>query len=546
MRSFIEVKVLSLRELFSGEFAFRLPWFQRAYAWQPGQVGRLLTDLFDALEREGDQRRYFLGNIMLAKQPGDPDTALVDGHQRIMTLTILFSVLRDIETDREAQAALQSFITGETSYRLTPQDVLREFVESYVQKPGATIQELEENPADLSETERNVIDNRDYLRSQLDHRDVPRSTLREIAEFLADRCFLTVSIVRDENEAWRFLQIEEDTRYRFSPTNRAKSSLLGMVPVSEREICRKIWERCEVLLGSEDMFALLGYQRTLITRKLSDKPVDSELAQLVNLNEAGQKFLDEVLEPSAKRLAALRRMETGVPGDRPRIAASIEHLGWIAPNAWLPAGMLWLEKHTNSRETVLFFSRLERLMWIMRLAGVDPARQQKHLHKLLGSIEKMVPVTDIREFAITKEMRDDALGSLRAATFDARRYAGRILRRISAEIGQDPGPIHPDLCTIEHVLPCGFVDKSGWRRDFKTGKSVKSHSHKLGNLTLLTGIENREAGSRDWIEKRPIYANSHFKLARDMSVFETWDVQAIDARTDRMIRILFDAWELAV
>lgn len=545
MRDFINVRVLSLGELFSGEFAFRLPWFQRAYAWQPGEVGRLLTDIFDALELSGDQRRYYLGNIMLAKTPGNTDTALVDGHQRVMTLTILFAVLRDIEADETRKATLQALI-GNNPYVLTPQETLRDFIESYVQKPGSTTQELDENPADLSETERNVIDNRDYLVSQLDHHDVPRTMLGDIVAFLTDNCFVTVTIVRDENEAWKFLQVEEDTRHGFSLSNRAKSTLLGIVPAAERDDCSKLWERMEEKLGSQDMFNLLGYVRLLLTRKVSDKPVDAELPQIGGLKKSGLPFMQKVLEPAANHLLALRGLETGVPGDRPRLGKTIEQLAWIEPDAWLPAGMLWLEKKGRSRDTVMFFSRLERLMWIMRLAGIDPARQQKHLLKLLRKIDDGIPVADIPELTISKEMRDGALASLRAPTFDARRYAGRVLRRIAAHLGSDPGPIHPEHCTIEHILPCGFLDKSGWRQDFKTSKAVKSYSHRLGNLTFLTSAQNGHAASKDWAEKRAIYAASDLEMTREISAVEAWNQKAIDARTERMIRILFDAWELPV
>ncbi len=546
VRDFIQVKVLSLRELFSGEYAFRLPWFQRAYAWQTGQVGKLLTDIFDALELEGDQRRYFLGNIMLAKMPDNPDTALVDGHQRMMTLTILFAVLRDIPRGAAERAWLHDLINAETGHRLTPQEMLRDFVETYVQRPGATTLELEENPEDLSETERNVIENRDYLVGQLSHRTVPVESLDAMASFLADNCFITVSIVRDENEAWRFLQKEEETRYRFSLTNRAKSSMLALIPLGEREACRKIWEKLEMSLGGEEMYGLLGHLRTLITRRPSDKPVDSDLIENSNIKTDGRRFIEKVLEPAGERLSALRRMEAGIPGDRPRIAASIERMTWIAPNAWLPAGMLWLEKRSGSRETVLFFARLERLMWMLRLSGMDPSRQQKLLVRLLAEIDKGMPVAEMKELAISKATRDDALESLRAHTFDSRRYAGRILRRISSELGQDPGPIHPDLCTVEHILPCGWLDKSGWRTEFKTPKSVKSYSHRLGNLTLLSGADNFAADSKDWSDKRVIYAQSGFKIATTLAGTDEWNSKAIDDRTEHMIRILFDAWELPV
>ena len=41
---------------------------------------------------------YFLGGIVLIKQPGSPEAKVVDGQQRLTTLTILLSVLRDLSS----------------------------------------------------------------------------------------------------------------------------------------------------------------------------------------------------------------------------------------------------------------------------------------------------------------------------------------------------------------------------------------------------------------------------------------------------------------
>jgi hypothetical protein len=251
VQDFISVNVLSIRELFSDRYQFRLPWFQRSYAWLTSEVGRLLADVLEAMEKQGPARHYFLGNIMLAQDLNSPRAALVDGHQRVMTLTILFSVLRDLAATDDARQRLHSIIAdARGAYRLVPQEALKDYVERYVQAPGATLVDVEEDLSDLSETERNIFQNREHLKTELGDRDLPLTKLAELAEFLAERCFLTVASVRDEDEAWRFLQIEETTRHRFNAANRAKASLLAIVKSKERQRCRTAWERCELMLGS--------------------------------------------------------------------------------------------------------------------------------------------------------------------------------------------------------------------------------------------------------------------------------------------------------
>ena len=136
MRDIISVSVLTLKDLFSDNFHFRLPYFQRAYAWQTEQAGRLLSDIMDAMRRDAN-RGYFLGKLMLAKKNDQPDTALVDGHQRVMTLTVLFAVLRDLESDAKRQERLQSFIRGQ-SLRLSPQEAIANSCERYLQAAGGT------------------------------------------------------------------------------------------------------------------------------------------------------------------------------------------------------------------------------------------------------------------------------------------------------------------------------------------------------------------------------------------------------------------------
>lgn len=546
MDEYIAVRVVSLRQLFSGEYVFRLPWFQRAYAWQIAEAGRLLTNLFDVVEEKDDsRRRYFLGSLMLARKPGETITALVDGHQRVMTFTILFAVLRDLVTNSDSRDLLQSFI-GDTAFRLQTQESLSRFCEQFVQASGASGLSPDAETEQLSETERNVIENRDYFKTELSSGDVPEAVLKLLIETLADRCYVIVKEVADEDEAWRMLEIEEETRRDFKPADRAKASLLSMMPQAEREECRKIWEDCELRLGSQDMHAILGHVRTLKTRKRSERPVETDLAQSFALNKSGLAFMKGSVAPAAAQLHALHKREVGTLKSRMAISGSIERLSWIEPNLWIPAALHWLDRRGESGETATFFDRLERLVWLLRLAGIDPTRQQRQIIRLIGEIDKDVPVSGMRELDISRAVHDSAWTNLKSTTFDAKHHAPRMLRRISLSVGADPGPICPVEVTVEHILPRGWIEDSHWRRHFKTEKSVKAYAHRLGNLTFLSAKDNREADACDWPDKRKIYARSGFALTRELVSIDDWTPAVIEKRTDQLSRMLFKAWELPV
>jgi uncharacterized protein with ParB-like and HNH nuclease domain len=92
----------SVGEIFSERYAFVVPPYQRQYAWKQEHAGELLDDLLLALgDSDGpleEQDPYFLGSIVLIER-GRQEYEIVDGQQRLITLTILLAVLRAAHPD---------------------------------------------------------------------------------------------------------------------------------------------------------------------------------------------------------------------------------------------------------------------------------------------------------------------------------------------------------------------------------------------------------------------------------------------------------------
>ncbi len=554
----VAVEAMSIGQLLSGEYRFVLPWFQRAYAWPKEQVIGLVEDIVEAMSRPPAERHYPLGTLVLARPEGSLETSIVDGHQRLMTLTILFAVLRDLEVDMALKARLASFIASPdalgrfTAYRLTGLGEAAEFLSRMVQVPGATTaderqgeeahDEASEALDDLSASEQHIVENRDTLLEKVRESCPDDAARRALANFLIERCWVIVHLADDEDEAWRRLRIDEDTRLAFVPEDRARSSLLSLVPRSRRRASSATWTRCERLIGAAAMFDLLGALRLQKVRKVpARRPIEVDLAEAYDLRGNGAGFVDAALWPAAQRVDALYRGDIG----NAAAGSAITRLTWIDRPTWLPAALTWLAvKGAGHAETARFFTRLERLVWATRVGGTDAVVRDRRFIRIMSHIERGRPLVECRELDIEQQLRGKLMEQLRSPRLGSKGYAGALLRRVSVVLGDDPGPIDREHVTIEHLLPRNPEAKSQWLKTFK-GRKLKDNVNRLGNLTLMTSAHNGEADRQEWPAKRAILERSAFALSSGLAAEEDWNPGTVHARSERLIAALLADWELA-
>ena len=85
-------KEYPLSKIFSEEFDYHIPAYQRPYAWTEEEAETLFDDLWDFFRAEQTDN-YFLGRIDFIKEDDKPHADVIDGQQRLTTLTILLAVI---------------------------------------------------------------------------------------------------------------------------------------------------------------------------------------------------------------------------------------------------------------------------------------------------------------------------------------------------------------------------------------------------------------------------------------------------------------------
>ncbi|MFN9982774.1 MAG: DUF262 domain-containing protein, partial [bacterium] len=82
---------------------FLVPFFQRNYSWKRDNWERLSNDIWSLLE-EQSRKKHFLGPLVCAGMPPIPGEVnkfqLIDGQQRLTTLSLLLLALRNVAREK--------------------------------------------------------------------------------------------------------------------------------------------------------------------------------------------------------------------------------------------------------------------------------------------------------------------------------------------------------------------------------------------------------------------------------------------------------------
>jgi uncharacterized protein with ParB-like and HNH nuclease domain len=106
----VAARETTLRELLEGSKQYQVPLYQRTYSWQEPQLKRLWADVTELAKDRADNpdASHFVGSLVLAPSPsngpaGVQEFLVIDGQQRLTTLSILLCALRDHRASAESE-----------------------------------------------------------------------------------------------------------------------------------------------------------------------------------------------------------------------------------------------------------------------------------------------------------------------------------------------------------------------------------------------------------------------------------------------------------
>ena len=88
----ISAKPQSISEVFTGN-SFNIPGYQRRYEWEKDQCEQMWGDFVDFNQSKKDGDKYFLGAIVVEKTKKEKTFNIIDGQQRVTTITLLLAAI---------------------------------------------------------------------------------------------------------------------------------------------------------------------------------------------------------------------------------------------------------------------------------------------------------------------------------------------------------------------------------------------------------------------------------------------------------------------
>lgn len=106
----------NIEKFFTGKY-FRIPNYQRDYAWDTGNVDDLFEDIIEAIETKTS---HYIGTFILASGSDTAEFKVVDGQQRLTTLIMLFNaVIEKLTNETERVINKDKFIRSQTNQEKT-------------------------------------------------------------------------------------------------------------------------------------------------------------------------------------------------------------------------------------------------------------------------------------------------------------------------------------------------------------------------------------------------------------------------------------------
>lgn len=520
-------------KIFSDDFVFTIPNYQRPYAWTTDEAGELMEDLLIAIENGGkpvnELNPYFLGSIVLIKGDG-PGSQIVDGQQRLVTLTILLSAIRSLVGVEEAKGISKMIYTEEdriletpARYRLTIKD--EEFFKKYLQvKDG--ISKLRDLNEKLTESCQNIQANALMFLSRLERfTEIERIRL---ASFIALRCYMVVVSTPDLDSAYRIFSVLNDRGLELSLTDILKAEIIGRVGKNDEEIYTKKWQEIENNLGRKPFEDLFTHIRMINAKLKLRKTILEEFRYYVKPSENPKDFIDKTLLPMGEIFDQIQNASFEGVARIDDINRFLKYLKRIDNFDWQPPAILYMSLNKNKPEQLLrFLVKLERLAAGMMIMRADINYRIDRYGKVLGAIENNHDLFgEGSPLQLSEDERKKIIAGLDGEIYTVVKIRLPILLRLDEALSGGGATFDFPIITVEHVLPQSPSANSKWLEWWPDEEERYANVHRLGNLALLSRRKNSQASNFDFDRKKEEYFKrggvSPFPLTTQVLNKEEW------------------------
>ena len=549
-----------LTEILGGTRQFLIPVFQRDFSWDREQCQRLWLDV----ERAGDDDSgHFIGSIVYIaaelSSAAFQSWLLIDGQQRLTTLTVLLIALRDHiresnwsgSDDGPTAAKLHDYYLKnkheprQRRYKL----VLR-------RRDNATLEALIDGktPSEPGEqrSER-LLEAYRFFRTALQE---PRCDPERVYRGIARLNVVDVTLDRGVDNPQLVFESLNSTGVELRQSDLVRNYLLMNLDDGEQtRLYDDYWRRIENVFRTSDK-ALDWFLRdymALEQRQTQQVRLDRVYDEFKSFRDRdGAKPLEELLVDMA-RVGRTYASFLGISPMQCRwLADAMSHMRSLGTTQGVLIMRLYDCHHEDRLSRGEFVRAVELIeSYLLRRAvlGLQTrdywsvfARITRDLCRESAFQSLQVALARLRDAYRFPTDEDFRRGLQEHDLYDLR-VCKHILDRLENAGQQEPSPV--DNYSIEHILPQEIAGARKWQE--MLGEDwAESHStwlHRLGNLTLTA--YNASYSNRPFEEKKGMeggFRQSAVRLNLDVSDQDRWTTEEIEARGRRLATRALEIW----
>jgi uncharacterized protein with ParB-like and HNH nuclease domain len=535
---------------------FKVPAYQRSYAWEREHVEALLFDIHESIRNK--ESEYFLGSIVVTG-PNSQRYEVVDGQQRLTTVSLLIAAIKDIfkrDGDMQVVSSVETDFLASTdrkSKEKEPKLILNEVDNELYQELIESIPEIDvlrfsrQSHKRLIDASKTIFS---YLEKLCQTARDKEEELHLWLDYLETNLKVIVVTAPDDSNAFVIFETLNDHGLELAISDLLKNYLFHKSGEKIEETKQRWTSMVSILESASDDPLVVTFLRHYATTKygpVREKDLFGTIRKKITSKKLALQFSTEI-NNSARIYTAL-------------LNSDHEH---------------WGRYNTRVREHITAFNTLGmvqiRPLLLAILDKFDSSKVQKSLEKLVavavrfqivggvggGTLERIYgdtarsitegKLTSVSEIinAITTLPVDGVFQTAFASASISKqalaRYYLRSLEEFADKEDQEKVPSKDtNRVNLEHILPLTPTNVwfNTWHMD-----DVKAYQRRLGNLALMTSKANSAAGNDDFKTKKLAYAKSNFILTNKIADYDAWSKEAIENRQDQMAQLAVKLWSI--
>lgn len=545
---------------------FQVPLYQRTYSWTEKQLRQLWSDILEQaglLERGEKASTHFLGSVVLAPSPQNeatfPRWLVVDGQQRLTTLSLALAAIRDHVKDAdpdEAERIDEEYLinkrkSGSDHFRLLPTQADRPQFAAHIRGPRTEQSAGGSVNAAYGFFRRKLVEAADPA--------APQDVFR-IEQAITSRLTLVAVTAERGDNVHRIFESLNNTGLKLSQADLLRNYLFMKLHTRGEQVYETYWLPLQDSLSNEELEQLMWLQLVLDgDDRVRRQDLYAAQQQRFEHGEASEEEIEAYIRELYRRATLFRRLLHPEEEPDASVRAHLRRLDAWQAQVTYPALMLLLDRRErgelDSADTARAMSYIESFLVRRMMCRVPTNNLNRIFQAMPGQLPLDAPVADGLHQLLSADNRfwpdDDELREKiqKAPFYQFGRSQQRkmVLQRLE-ESYEHPEPVDfaAAQLTIEHVMPQSPGDE--WLRmleeDAAGGERAEDlHSrlqHTLGNLTL-TAV-NSELSNHPFERKQDLLRGSHLEMNRRIAATERWGVKEIRARADELADLAITLW----